>query len=194
MNALHIARKAFIQAEASEKLRRALIAKTRTSTSLIFENGASVYYKRDGMPAWKGPGTVIGREGQTVLVKHGGTYVRVHPCRLKLENEEFAADEKHDKQCDSSRSEKNETQNTEEQVPVEEAEDTDSSEEENVDEVGRQDDIHETVVKNRVPVSLPVHSQENTEASVNKNKLPKLKSTVRAKMNDSEEWTRYEIL
>ena len=29
-----------------------------------------------------GPGIVIGWEAKQILVKHGGTNVRVHPCRL----------------------------------------------------------------------------------------------------------------
>ena len=29
---------------------------------------------------------MLGQDGQQVLVKHGGVYVRVHPCRLSLEN------------------------------------------------------------------------------------------------------------
>ena len=34
-------------------------------------------------------GTVIGQDGQQVLVKHGGSYVRVHPCHLLLEQAAF---------------------------------------------------------------------------------------------------------
>ena len=37
---------------------------------------------------WRGPGKVIGHESQQVLIKHGGTYVRVHPCRVLLEKED----------------------------------------------------------------------------------------------------------
>ena len=32
---------------------------------------------------------MIGQDGQQVLVKHGGSYVRVHPCRLLLEQAAF---------------------------------------------------------------------------------------------------------
>ena len=90
LNALHSARRAFISAESSEKIKRALVRKTRTATSLVYENGESVYYKRDGEPAWKGPGTVIGKDGSVVVVKHGSSTVRVHPSRLMHENSEFA--------------------------------------------------------------------------------------------------------
>ena len=35
-----------------------------------------------------GPVVVIGQDGQQILIKHGGYYVRVHPCRMQLcENE-----------------------------------------------------------------------------------------------------------
>ena len=33
--------------------------------------GDSVFYKRNNSNEWKGPGTVIGQDGQQVLVKHG---------------------------------------------------------------------------------------------------------------------------
>ena len=84
LNALHSARKAFIENEASEKLRRALQRKTRTSTSIIFETGDHVYYKRQDQDRWHGPGVVIGVENKQVFVKHGGEYYRVNPCHLRL--------------------------------------------------------------------------------------------------------------
>ena len=37
----------------------------------------------------KETGTVIGQDGQQVLVKHGESYVRVHPSRLLLEQAAF---------------------------------------------------------------------------------------------------------
>ena len=33
----------------------------------------------------KGPASVLGQDGQQVLVKHGSYYIHVHPCRLTLE-------------------------------------------------------------------------------------------------------------
>ena len=89
LNALHSAREAFIKAESSEKLRIALRKKTRNCTSKIFVNGDSVYYKKNDTLTWKGPGTVIGKEGACVVVRHGATITTVPPCRLKLENSEF---------------------------------------------------------------------------------------------------------
>ena len=83
LNAMCAARAAFIKLEACEKLRRAIRAKTRTATSLIYEPGDLVYFKQENSNLWKGPGTVKGTEKKQILVKYGGTYLRVHACRLQ---------------------------------------------------------------------------------------------------------------
>ena len=84
LKALHEARKAFIEAESNEKLRHALKSKTRVTTAVAYNLGDSVYYKRKDSDKWRGPGVIIGKENKQVLVKHGGFYVRVHPCSLQL--------------------------------------------------------------------------------------------------------------
>ena len=88
LNALHTAREAFIQSEHSEKLRHALSSNTCTYSDIVILNGDIVYYKRNGSSKWKGPATVLGKEGQQVLLKHGGFYIRVHPCRLRKAREQ----------------------------------------------------------------------------------------------------------
>ena len=87
LNVLHKAREAFIKLENSERLKRAISHNIRTTNDVKYLTGDSVYYKRDKINQWRGPGKVIGQDGQQVLVKHGPTYVRVHPCRLMLENQ-----------------------------------------------------------------------------------------------------------
>ena len=89
LKAMAAARKAFIESENSEKIRRALRHNIRPSSSNKFVTGDIVYYKRNDSKKWKGPGTVIGRDTQQILIKHGGTYVRVHPCRVMLENQSY---------------------------------------------------------------------------------------------------------
>ena len=94
LNAMHSARKSFIEAESSEKLRRALRSKTRTHTGKIFSVGESVYYKRQNCGnVWKGPGKVIGVDGEVIMIRHGGQGVRVHSSMVKVENSEFVSDE-----------------------------------------------------------------------------------------------------
>ena len=83
LNALHSARKRFIESEADEKLRRALKHKTRISTSKVFQSGDQVFYQRSDSGYWKGPGTVIGHDNKHVFVRH----VRVSPCHLQLVRE-----------------------------------------------------------------------------------------------------------
>ena len=84
---MHAARRAHIQSESDEKVRRALRHNVRTSGEVDFVTGDKVYYKRMDSKEWKGPGVIIGKDGKQVLVKHGGIYVRVHPCRLSLIND-----------------------------------------------------------------------------------------------------------
>ena len=92
LTAMRAARKAFIESEANERLQRAIRHQTRQSTPYIFQNGNSVYFKKDSSNEWQGPGTVIGIDNQTVLIKHGSVHVRVHPCHVLHKNSEFLAD------------------------------------------------------------------------------------------------------
>ena len=70
-NALHSARKRFIESEADEKLHRVLRHKTRLSTRKVFQSCDQVFCKRSDSGYWKGPGTVIGHDDKQVLVRHG---------------------------------------------------------------------------------------------------------------------------
>ena len=63
-----------------------LNSNTRTYSDVALLNGDVVYYKRKDSRKWKGPATVLGKDGQQVLLKQGGYYVRVHPCKLRLAN------------------------------------------------------------------------------------------------------------
>ena len=45
--------------------------------------GDRVYYKHPDGHEWKGPGTVIGKDGSVIFVRHGGTLIRVHQSRLQ---------------------------------------------------------------------------------------------------------------
>ena len=83
LNCMHTARKAFNESEASDKLRRALLRKTRTATSFVCEVGDLVYYKRNDSKRWRGPGTVTGKDRNQIYVKHGGSYLRVNTCHIR---------------------------------------------------------------------------------------------------------------
>lgn len=82
LNAMNNARRAFIESESSEKIKRAVKHKVRSCNDVVIENSDKVYYKRTNNPKWKGPGCVIGQENKNILVKHGGELIRVHPASL----------------------------------------------------------------------------------------------------------------
>lgn len=85
LNGLHAARKAFIESENDERIRRALRNKIRASET-IYNPGDKVYYKRDLNNRWLGPAKVIFQDGKVVFVRHGATFVRVAPNQLTLVN------------------------------------------------------------------------------------------------------------
>ena len=93
LQALHSARRAFIQQESSERLRRALSRKTRINPHFFI--GDNVYYKRNDSKSWHGPAKVLGKDAQQYLLKHGGIYVRVHPCRIQLVQDKGAVNDQH---------------------------------------------------------------------------------------------------
>ena len=84
LNSMHKAREEFIKMEASEKIRRAMRAKTRTHANVKYFNGDEVFYKRDDSSRWKGPGRVIGQDGTKVLIKIPTGLISVHTCRTVL--------------------------------------------------------------------------------------------------------------
>ena len=84
MKAMKNARLAFIKSESSERIKRALSHNIRASGNVKYVNGDRVFYKRKDEREWHGPGTVIGQDGQFVLVRNQSSWVRVHPCRLQL--------------------------------------------------------------------------------------------------------------
>jgi hypothetical protein len=81
LNALHAAREAYIQSEASERIKRALRHRIRASQQ-VFHTGERVYYKRDCSERWLGPGKVMFQDSKVVFVRHGNIYVRVSVNRL----------------------------------------------------------------------------------------------------------------
>lgn len=88
LKAMKEARESFVKLEAEERLKRAIVKKTRTQISEIpYILGTKVYFQRLGH--WRGPGIVVGIDNKNVLVKQGGTYYRVPPCSLNKIAEEM---------------------------------------------------------------------------------------------------------
>lgn len=100
LNVLHEARKAYIETESNERVRRALRTKVRAAEQ-IFENGEAVFYKREGKERWLGPARVVFQDGKVVFIRHGGIFVRVCPNRLTKIHDTDSQNtaEKPDREC-----------------------------------------------------------------------------------------------
>ena len=86
LNVLQASRKAFIETENSERIRKALRKKICTNNA-IYENGDIVWYKRKN--GWRGPGKVVFQDGKVIFVRHGSVLIRVSPNRIIKKGEEF---------------------------------------------------------------------------------------------------------
>ena len=63
---------------------------------------------------WRGPGTVLGKEGNFVLIRHGAQYYRCHPCQLmKKNNADESSEVKEMETTDHENSEAKEIDTTE---------------------------------------------------------------------------------
>ena len=88
LNALHSARRAFIQSESSSKIKRALRHQTRQCSSNEFRTGDQVYYKRNNEKAWRGPGTISGILGKKLHISHGGIQISASQCMVRKVDDE----------------------------------------------------------------------------------------------------------
>ena len=91
LNALHAVRKSFIEVELSEKFWRALRSNIRNYADEELVTGVTVYYRRQNYKEWHTSAKGLGKEGQCVLIRYGGTFYRMYPCHLMKANKEFGS-------------------------------------------------------------------------------------------------------
>ena len=164
LNALHAARKLFIQSEADERVRRALRYKVRASEQ-VFENGDRVVYKREGKERWLGPGKVVFQDGKIVFVRHGGIFVRVSPNRLQKVNGYLTDDDKTDTEKDMQDNSKKE-------------EDRDS----------------ENSVSEEIPKATAEIDRDNTPSSQLNMKALKVNDKIQYKLPNTDYWIRATVI
>ena len=191
LNGLHAGRRAFIQAESSERIRRALRHQIR-STGGCFQPGQKVYYKRDGSQKWKGPGKVIGQDGKVVFVRHGNIYVRVPSYRIIEAGEDFGTDANartsiSDSHADSHIQDESRGENLQEKQSI-------SDDDDNV-KIPPNNENHDLDNPQIEPDSLddnPGYRQINDYSDDNRpsqNKvLPKVRSNIRYRLKGSDSW------
>ena len=214
LNALHASRQAFIKAETSERIGRALRHLVRPSAN--FRVGDLVYYKGDNQKKWKGPGKVLGQDGKVILVCHGSTYIRVHPCRpskMEQSTEHCKQSIPNDK-CDGERHiiQKDKDQVTSSNINKDN--DDDSKIQSDSNEIKGQINDSNPLPNDSRQISDPYPMQENLEdgqhgilrtgnspddnasdqASTRISKMPKVGTKVRYLPSDDTLWKEAEIL
>ena len=107
LNILHSSRKAFIESECSDRIRRALRNRIRASSE-VFNRGDAVYYKRDHNLRWLGPAKVVFQDRKVVLLDHGGYYIKVSPNLLQKTHNQFNIP---DKSCNADSLQKSDDNN-----------------------------------------------------------------------------------
>ena len=83
LKAMRVAKEEFMQKDSDERLKRALKHNIRENKLAEVVPGDKVFYKRNLSNEWRGPASVIVKDGSQILVRHGGNIVRVHSVRLK---------------------------------------------------------------------------------------------------------------
>ena len=184
--ALHAARENFIKAESSERIKRALRHQIRTYSEVLFSAGDKVYYKRRKDKKWRGPGKVLGKEGNFVLIRHGAEYYRCHPCHLLkvdsvsngLETQDcptrIGLDDSvnHSQTTQSTNNMNNQDILREKKNELESSDDSDTSSEVEEIESGRLLDEHEPDAENNSSISTdlsePGDHESQLEVEVNK--------------------------
>ena len=78
---MYSARTAFVKAESSERIKRALKHPVR-ACEVMFNNGEKVYYKRVTDNRWHGPAKVLGHLATKVFVVHGSRVIRCSSSRV----------------------------------------------------------------------------------------------------------------
>ena len=111
--ALHAARKNFMAADASERIKRALRSNIRKPYQDHYEIGQYVYYWREhdsdnSKSHWRGPAKVIGQDGQVMILRHGTYIVKAHLFRVSPCN---SIDENHYDSLSDSTNDKNDNLN-----------------------------------------------------------------------------------
>lgn len=85
LNCMYQSRSAFLRANNSEKVKRALKDRICQVEERYFL-GDVVHYKKENQKRWSGPATVIGQDGKLVFLRHGGFVLRVHVTKIILKS------------------------------------------------------------------------------------------------------------
>ena len=163
LNALHSARKRYVELESSEKIQRALRKNIRNYSDQVYQSGDVVFYKRSKTKTWKGPGTVIGFDGQQIVIKHGSFVVRVHSCNVRLKNEytegnDLTSGQNKKSENAISHNEKEDISDTEEDICLDESI---SGEQTNHRSLQRLQNSNNSETQSEIPENVQINSNQS---------------------------------
>ena len=99
--ALYAGRRAFSVVESDEKIKRALRKQTRVASSLSYQPGRMVYYRRDTSSKWKGPAKILAVDGPVHWLRHGSYAIKAHSKDLQYVDSVQPDKDKNHKQNES---------------------------------------------------------------------------------------------
>ena len=168
LNSMRRAREAFIQAENSNRIARALQGRVYEKTHQKFCTGDVVYFKRLKQKTWHGPGKVISQDGTQVLIKTGsGTLVKVHPCKIILK--QTADDQLDGRNTQQTTNEYND-----------EAQENENTSESDTDEEVNTKETHTTVNDNNSTSLQDRDCDDSNQDAVDQTPIPRSKLTKEA--------------
>ena len=106
---VQMAREAFREADANERLKRGLKARINKYNDEVIFPGDKVYFKQDDKTEWSGPSKVLGVDGKVGLIKYRNNVKRVHTSKMMKEGDEFGSTKNNIREGDIE----DETNNTE---------------------------------------------------------------------------------
>ena len=184
--AMRAAREAYIEAESSEKIKRALTHNIRTSCEEHYEQGDKVFFKRNDSKRWYGPGTVIGQDGKQILVRNGSQMVRVHVTRITHVGKELQKDTNY------TNSDSINVNRDDSQLNIEHVTDdfvTDCTTEEIIESEMEQNQITEEECLKDIDTADTdnvIKKLSTTDKTVH----PKVRTYIRYKLNNDENWRK----
>ena len=192
LNFMHNARKAYLEAESSERIKRALRTKTRTSSEQIFLPGDKVYYRRAKDKQWRGPAYVMGKYNNQFLIKHGSFHHRVHHCNMthatnEQHMEQSSKQTSDENQEDRHIEDKNDKLDDEDETTVTRTEEIEEKQEE---ERGTEEEQEEKTTSNQAEEDIGENTPKN-ELEITSENEPNISSTSENEPNISPEESSY---
>lgn len=177
LNAMEASRKAYMKLEYSAKLKRALKDRIYQRANMKYFSGDKVLYKRQNMKGpWLGPATVVGHLENQVLVKHGGSLIRLHPCKVVLKESAM-------RDVNGNVTEHQPPTVPTNNVTIVEREEWEDKEQETTSDPATTPNSQETVLTNNITPETRVWTQ------ITEDSPPVAGDTLRFRREDDTDWT-----